>query len=99
MGDSGATELLFECFWPGVSESDLLALDERALAAAASIEAEGEEVSYLGSLLMAEDEVVLCRSAGSESGARRAAAAAEIPFARMVVGRRSPLSDAPGLRR
>lgn len=85
-------ELLFECFWPGITEADLVELDERAAAGAAAMSDNGERVSYLGSLLMVEDEVVLCRFSGSEASARRAAEVAAIPFARVVVGTRSPLS-------
>jgi hypothetical protein len=92
MGECHQRELLFECFWPGISEADLPSLDERAAAAAAAMTDEGEPVSYLGSLLMTEDEVVICRFAGSERAARRAAESAAIPFSRVVVGTRSPLS-------
>jgi hypothetical protein len=88
MPETGATEILFECFWPGVTEADLLALDERAAMTAASHAGQGERVSYLGSLFMVEDEVVLCRFAGSETAARRTAEAAGIPFARVVTGTR-----------
>jgi hypothetical protein len=86
------TELLFECFWPGITPSDLLGLDERLAAAVSSTRGVDTGVSYLGALLMAQDEVVLCRFAGSELAARRAAEVAGIPFSRVVVGTRSPMS-------
>jgi hypothetical protein len=86
----GATELLFECFWPGVTASDLDALDDRVAAAVAAIAGDGDAVAYLGAFVMGEDEVVICRFAGSEAAARRAAEVAAIPFARLVVGHRSP---------
>lgn len=60
------TEYLAECFWPGVHESDLIALDDRVNASAAELLADGDVVRYLGSLLMREDEVVLYRFEGSE---------------------------------
>jgi hypothetical protein len=84
------TEYLAECFWPGVSESDLLALDERASASAAELSADGEAVRYIGSLLMREDEVVLCRFEGSEPAVRRVAERAAIPFERILEAGRSP---------
>ena len=39
-----------ECFWPGVSERDLRALDERAERRVAELSQGGENVRYLGSL-------------------------------------------------
>jgi hypothetical protein len=82
--DRARTEYLAECFWPGVREADLSALDERAVASAAAISGDGRSVRYLGSLLMREDEVVLCRFEGSEAAVRRAAERAAIPFERIL---------------
>jgi hypothetical protein len=78
------TEYLAECFWPGVHESDLITLDARVNATAAELSAGGDVVRYLGSLLMREDEVVLCRFEGSEPAVRRVAERAAIPFERIV---------------
>jgi hypothetical protein len=41
-------------------------------------------VRYLGSLLMCQDEVVLCLFAGAERSVRRAAEEAGIPFERIL---------------
>jgi hypothetical protein len=82
-----AASYVAECFWPGVRESDLHALDVRALAQAA---ASNEEVRYLGSILLREDEVVLCRFQGAEAAVRRAAVEAEIPFERILAAAQSP---------
>src|SRR5579863_8842684 len=90
MTQAHATEYLAECFWPGVQDSDLIALDERATASAAAASADGPEVQYLGSLLMREDEVVLCRFAGPEPAVRRVAELAGIPFERILEAGRSP---------
>ena len=79
-----SSEYLAECFWPGVQETDLRDLDERARAAAAAVTAEGRSVLYLGSLLIREDEVVLCRFAGSPADVRLVAERAEIPFERIL---------------
>ena len=79
-----------ECFWPGVRESDLHALDLRALAQAAASSRAGEDVRYLGSILLRDDEVVLCRFQGTEAAVRRAAVEAEIPFERILAAAQSP---------
>lgn len=84
------TEYLAECFWPGVHESDLIALDARVNASAAELSAAGDVVRYLGSLLMREDEVVLCRFEGSEPAVRRVAERAAIPFERILEAGHSP---------
>lgn len=73
-----------ECFWPGVTEGDLGALDQRATACAAEATRCGQPVQYLGSILMRTDEVVLCRFGGGASAVRRVAEAAAIPFDRIV---------------
>ena len=62
-----ATDFVAECFWPGVDEAALRELDARAGASAAELAAAGERVRYLGSMLMREDEVVLCLFQGSAS--------------------------------
>ncbi len=84
------TEYLAECFWPGVRESDLHALDERASVIAAQLSVDSDRVEYLGSLLMRQDEVVLCRFKGSEEGVRRVVEQAAIPFERIVEAATSP---------
>jgi hypothetical protein len=85
-----------ECFWTGVSGDDLPALDQRAQRAAAGLASEGEQVRYLGSLLVREDEVVLCFFEGSAASVRRAAEQAEIPFDRIVetTGSHRPVAPA-----
>jgi hypothetical protein len=90
MKQGHSTEYLAECFWPGVQDADLSALDQRASASAAALSGGGEVVRYLGSLLMREDEVVLCRFEGSEHLVRRVAERAAIPFERIIEARHSP---------
>ena len=85
-----------ECFWTGVSADDLPALDDRAQTSVAGLSAEGEQVRYLGSLLVAEDEVVLCFFEGSATSVRRAAERAAIPFERIVETTASPWAGEPG---
>ena len=84
------TEYLAECFWPGVDEAAVDALDARAGASVDLLSRRGETVSYLGSILMREDEVVLCLFEGTEEAVRRAAARAEIPFERILEATGSP---------
>jgi hypothetical protein len=77
-----------ECFWPGVTPADLLALDDRIRRGVAR--ADGGGVGYLGSMLMYEDEVVLCQFEGSAEAVRAAAERAEVPFERILETSRSP---------
>ena len=71
------------------------ALDQRATASAAELSRDGDRVRYLGSLLMRQDEVVLCRFEGSEEGVRRVAERAAIPFERIVETATSPWKSEP----
>jgi len=84
------TEYVVECFWPGVQDADLQTLDERVSAVTSELALAGEDVRYLGSLLMRVDEVVLCLFAGSETAVRTAAERASIPFERILETARSP---------
>jgi hypothetical protein len=79
-----------ECFWPGVDDAEVEALDGRALAAAGELAATGEPVRYLGAILVRDDEVVLCQFEGTAAAVRRAADLAEIPFERILETTRSP---------
>lgn len=91
-----SSDYVAECFWPGVREGDLNALDDRAARSAARLAASGRIVRYLGSLLFCEDEVVLCLFAGDAAAIREAAQAARIPFERIVASARSPRAIAIG---
>jgi hypothetical protein len=83
-------EYLAECFLPDVRESDLRALDARAEASAVAVAATGQRVRYLGSLLLREDEVVLCLYAGTRDAVDEAARRAGVPFERILEAARSP---------
>ncbi|HKV87343.1 MAG TPA: hypothetical protein VJT78_05040 [Candidatus Dormibacteraeota bacterium] len=84
------TGYVAECFWVGVGDDDLRLLDERATRSIASLAGDGENVRYLGSVLMRSDEVVLCFFEGSAAGVRRAAEMALIPFERILETAGSP---------
>jgi hypothetical protein len=89
------TGFVAECFWIGVSDDDLRQVDERAAASVERLAAGGEQVRYLGSLLMRADEVVLCFFEGSAAGVRRAAEDAAIPFERILETAGSPWAGKP----
>jgi len=78
-----------ECFWPDVGESDLEALDRRVQQAAAQPSPAGP-ARYLGSILLREDEVVLCQFEGTAESVRELAERARIPFERILTAGRSP---------
>jgi hypothetical protein len=84
MDRTAATSFVAECFWPGVTDRDLRSLDERAEASAAALASDGAAVGYLGSILVRDDEVVLCLFEGSAAAARLAAERAAIPFERIL---------------
>ncbi len=90
MGHRPPNEHIAECFWPDLGEDDVATVDRRALAAAAELAEQGEDVSYIGSLVMREDEVLLCRFAGSADAVRRAAERAGIPYERIVAASSRP---------
>jgi len=72
-----------ECFWPDVEDADLAALDGRIERVLGELEPAGA-VRYTGSILLREDEVVLCRFDGSLERVRDVAQRAEIPFDRIL---------------
>lgn len=56
-----------KCFWPGVTESDIEQVARRA--AGVGLTTGAGTVSYLGSLLFAADDLVLCLFQGPSRGA------------------------------
>jgi hypothetical protein len=90
MAGERASEYVAECLWPDVGDSDLAMLDQRAHTEAIRLTASGQPVRYLGSLLMREDEVVLCLFEGQLDTIREAATAAQIPFDRILEATRTP---------
>ena len=72
------TSFVAECYWPDVHEEEVRSLDERI---AASL---SDDVRYLGSVLIREDEVVLCQFAGSADAIRRVAERARVPYERLL---------------
>jgi hypothetical protein len=72
-----------ECLLPGLTPAIAEALAERIRAELARLPDQGE-VSYLGSLLMPEDEVLLCLFAGPLTEVRAISERAELPFERIL---------------
>ena len=67
-----------ECYWPDVQDEEVRTLDRRI---AASL---GDDVRYLGSVLIREDEVVLCQFEGTADAIRRVAERARVPYERLL---------------
>ena len=84
-----STGFVAECFWVGISDDDLSALDQRVESRVAEMSQQGRQIRYHGSLLMREDEVVMCFFEGSSDDVRRAAELAGIPFDRIIETTRS----------
>ncbi|MGC4109066.1 MAG: hypothetical protein QM747_01235 [Nocardioides sp.] len=57
-GTSG-THWIAECYWPGVQEDELRELGRRVVRATSELAGPGGPASYLGSLRVTDDEVVL----------------------------------------
>jgi hypothetical protein len=73
-----AESFVAECYWPDVREEDVRALDQRI---AASLE---NDVRFVGSVLIREDEVVLCHFEGAADAIRRVAQRARVPYERLL---------------
>jgi hypothetical protein len=73
-----ATSFVAECYWPDVHEEDVRALDQRI---AAWLDG---DVRYLGSVLIREDEVLLCQFEGTAAAIRRVAERAGVPYERLL---------------
>jgi hypothetical protein len=84
MGNTQPTSYVAECFWPGVDEADLRALDRRIGASVGAVAGDGEPVRYLGRLLVIDDEVVLILLDGPIGAVRRVAEHAGVPFGRIL---------------
>jgi hypothetical protein len=80
-----------ECFWPGVRDADLVTLDVRIERVIAELQ-EDRTVHYRGSLLLCQDEVVLCQFEGHADTVRDVAERADIPFERILATTHSPRS-------
>ena len=72
-----------KCYWPGVTEADLDTIARRA--APTDSATSPDPVTYLGSLLFTDDELVLCFFDGpSRPAVKRASDRAGIPSERIM---------------
>lgn len=77
MAEHAAT-FVAECYWPDVHEEEVRTLDRRIDASLA------DDVRYLGSVLIREDEVVLFHFEGTAAAIRRVAARAGVRYERLL---------------
>jgi hypothetical protein len=89
MVETERESFIAECFWPGVHDADLATLDGRIERVIAELGAD-QTVQYRGSLLLRQDEVVLCEFEGRRDTVRDVAERAEIPFERILAAAHSP---------
>jgi hypothetical protein len=84
-----------ECFWSGVREDDLQDLDRRIEDSVADLSAHGESIRYVGSMLIVDDEVVLCLFEGPIATVRRVTERARVPYGRILQSTPVPWSSRP----
>jgi hypothetical protein len=82
-----ARNFVAECYWPDVREEDVRNLDQRIASSLA------DDVRYLGSVLIREDEVVLCHFEGTAAAIRRVAEQAGVPYERLLAATVTSPSD------
>jgi hypothetical protein len=80
-----------ECFWSGVRQEDLLDLNRRIMAAMTDLAAGADESAYRGSILVLDDEVVLCLFDGPLATVRRVVERAGVPYERILRATRAPV--------
>jgi hypothetical protein len=90
MGESGVGGFVAECFWPDVTDDGVRAAGERIVACVDALTRTGVTVRYCGSILLREDEVVLCRFEGTAEDVREVVECAEVPFERILVSTTYP---------
>jgi hypothetical protein len=74
-----------ECFWPGVTEQELVELGARARPAARATGSGDRFARYLGSILVPSDEIALCLfEAASLDAVTEVNRRAAVPFERIL---------------
>ena len=73
-----------ECFRSGVGQEDLLDLNRRIMAAMVDLAAGADGSVYRGSILVLDDEVVLCLFDGPLATVRRIVERAGVPHERIL---------------
>jgi hypothetical protein len=75
---------LVECYWPGVDERKVASAVARAQSAALQLRREGNEIEFLGSILIHADETVFLLFRGAEEHVRAASVRSDILFERVL---------------
>jgi hypothetical protein len=73
-----------ECFWPGVTDQDVLDVDHRVVEVVAEAAERGEPVDYVGSVRITDDDVVLFHFQGPIGSVQKAAENAGIRATRIL---------------
>ena len=82
--ESTVSGFVAECFWPDVNEQVVLAAGARIVGCIEALGLPGAEIRYRGSILLREDEVVLCQFEGTAAAVREVVQCAEVPFERIL---------------
>jgi hypothetical protein len=75
---------LVECYWPDITDAKLTAAARRVEEATSTARTAGANVTYLGALLMPEEETLFCLFDGREDDVRGISLQARLPFERVV---------------
>lgn len=78
------TQWVAECFWPGVTDLDVLDTDRRVLHVVSQAAGRGEAVGYVGSVRITDDDVVLFLFEGSIGAVEKATENAGIRATRIL---------------
>jgi hypothetical protein len=81
---SDARSYLVECYWPGVSEQKATEASRRVRAVSLELGRRGDELRFIGCVLIPGEEAMFCLFAGTEADVRAAAQEADIPLERVV---------------
>ncbi len=92
MSSTARTGYVAECFWSGIREEDLHQLDGRIDAAVAELADRDDRIAYLGSMLILDDEVVLCLFEGPIATVQLVTARSGIQFGRVLAATGAPWS-------
>jgi hypothetical protein len=87
LGAGESRTYVVECFWPGIDELQHADASGRVRAATLQLRGEGDEVEFLGSILVPGDETVLWFFKGREADIRGASERAGLPFERVLEAR------------
>jgi hypothetical protein len=93
--EAGIGSFVAECFWPDVREQDVRELDRRIVASAGAL-GPAAVVRYLGSILIREDEVVLCQFEGPLEAVREVVERAAVPLDRLLATAVAPAPAGDG---